>query len=197
MGYFTIQTSSPYFLTAVGGGGQATGAFHTDAVNANTWEYFWVLKCGDLGSGYTYTIRPAGTGSPGQPRESWLRTHDYGGGVMRTYFAVIPTGYQFIRQGDGSYALALQSKQTVHYVTAVGGGGLASGDNLHTDATQVQAWEEFKIVDQGDCTYTIQTVKGWYLAVNSRGEISTRISDPNAAPSIGYNARFELVMRGL
>jgi hypothetical protein len=27
--------------------------------------------------------------------------------------------------------------------------------------------------------------------------ISTRISDPNAAPSINYNAYFELVMTGL
>jgi hypothetical protein len=53
-------------------------------------------------------------------------------------------------------------------------------------------------VDRGDCTYTLQTVNNWYLGVDPRkGEISTRISDPDAAPSIGYTARFELVMRGL
>jgi hypothetical protein len=198
MGYFTIQTSSPYFLTAVGGGDQPTAAFHTDALKPNTWEYFWVLKCGDLGSGYTYSFRPAGTGSPGQPKESWLRTDYYGEGRMRTSFAVIPTGYKLIRQDDGSYALALETRNAVTYLTAVGGGGLASGDNLHTDATQVKAWEKFRVVDRGDCTYTVQTVDNWYLGVDPRtGEISTRISDPDAAPSIGYTARFELVMRGL
>jgi hypothetical protein len=127
MGYFTIQTSSPYFLTAVGGGGQPTAAFHTDALKPNTWEYFWVLKCGDLGSGYAYSFRPAGTGSPGQTKESWLRTHYYGEGRMRTYFAVIPTGYKLIRQGDGSYAFALETRNAVTYLTAVGGGASPAG----------------------------------------------------------------------
>jgi len=73
--------------------------------------------------------------------------------------------------------------------------------NLHTDATQIQAWEKFKIVDQGDGTYTIQTVSGFYLAVNTKvlqatGGISTRISFPDAAPQIGYTAKFELMMIG-
>jgi hypothetical protein len=196
MGYFTIHTSSAYFLTAVGGGGQSTAAFHTDAVKPNTWEYFWVLKCGDLGSGYTYSFRPAGTGSPGQTKESWLHTRYFGEGRMSTYFAVIPTGYKLIRQDDGSYAFALvTTRNTVTYLTAVGGGGLASGDNLHTDATQVKAWEKFRVVDRGDCTYTVQTVNNWYLGVDpTKGEVSTRISDPDAAPSIGYTARFELVI---
>jgi hypothetical protein len=49
-------------------------------------------------------------------------------------------------------------------------------------------------VDQGDCTYSIQTVNGWYLGIGPQDAKSTRISDPNAAPSIGYNAKFELVM---
>ena len=60
-GYFVIQTASPYYLTALGGGGQSTAAFHTDATKADAWERYWVLKCGDLGSGYGYAIRPAGT----------------------------------------------------------------------------------------------------------------------------------------
>jgi hypothetical protein len=104
--------------------------------------------------------------------------------------------FRLIRQGDGSYAL--QTSNGVNYLTAVGGGGIASGDNLHTDARQVQAWEKFKIVEQPNCSYTVQTVSGFYLAVGpGSSSISTRISDPNAAPSIGYNAKFELVMVGL
>jgi len=118
---------------------------------------------------------------------------------MNTHFGVFPTGYTLIRQNDGSYAFQyLQSRTKFTYLTAVGGGGIAHGDNLHTDATAVKAWEKFRVVDRGDCTYTIQTVNDWFLGVNmNTGEASTRISDPDAAPSIGYAARFELVMRGL
>jgi hypothetical protein len=52
-----------------------------------------------------------------------------------------------------------------------------------------------------DGTYTIQTVSGFYLAVNTEvlqatGGISTRISFPDAAPQIGYTAKFELMMIG-
>jgi hypothetical protein len=80
-------------------------------------------------------------------------------------------------------------------------GGIANEDNLHTDATQIQAWEKFNIVDQGDATYTIQTHSGFYLAVNTNveqttGGISTRISFPDDAPQIGYTAKFELMMFG-
>jgi hypothetical protein len=32
-----------------------------------------------------------------------------------------------------------------HYLTVVGGGGLSSGDTLHSDATQVGTWEEFHL----------------------------------------------------
>ena len=47
--------------------GKSTDAFHTDAVQANSWEYFYFLKCGDVGSGYQYAIRPTGTGNiPGK-----------------------------------------------------------------------------------------------------------------------------------
>ena len=197
MGYFTIQTASPYFLTAVGGGGQSTAAFHTDALHTKEWEFFWVLKCGDLGSGYAYSFRPAGTGSPNQPKERWLFTRNLGEGRTDTHFGVYPSGYRLIRQDDGSYAFEYQLTRTkVTYLTAVGGGGIAHGDNLHADATWIKAWEKFRVVDRGDCTYTVQTVNNWFLGVNmSTGEASTRISEPDAAPSIGYAARYELVMR--
>ena len=99
------------------------------------------------------------------------------------------TRFRLSRQGDGSYAL-----QTIdgHYVTAVGGGGFAQGtsdsDTLHTDALQVLAWEKFRLVDQGDCTYAIQTVvSGRYLGPGAGGT-STLRSDLNSA------YKFRLIM---
>ncbi|HJT21148.1 MAG TPA: hypothetical protein VJ746_11795 [Nitrospira sp.] len=190
---YTIQPSAGgYFLTALGGGGKTTGAFHSDATLAKDWEYFTFVKCGDLGSGLLYTMTPKGH----EGDSNSMLGAAYGGGQVKN--AVIRGGhldwllFRLIQQSDGSYAI--QTSNHVNYVTAVGGGGLASGDNVHTDATQVQAWEKFRIVDRGDCAYTIQTVSGWYLAVSGNGAISTRISDPNAAPSIGYTATFELMM---
>ena len=201
-GTFTIKTYDGHFLTALGGGGKSTDAFHTDAVQANTWEYFYFLKCGDVGSGYQYALRPTGTGNiPGKGDFVSYLTALNGGGMASqavTAYSGLQAGSRFrlLRQSDGSYAL--QTSNGVNYLTAVGGGGIASGDTLHTDARQIQAWEKFKIMEQPNCSYTIQTVSGFYLAVGpASSSISTRISDPNAAPSIGYNAKFELVMVGL
>ena len=197
MGYFTIQTSSDYYLTAVGGGGKSTAAFHTDALHPKSWEWFWILKCGDLGSGFVYSFRPAATGSPGQPKERWLFTRNLGEERTETHWGVYPSQYKLMRQDDGTYAFQYQLTRTkVSFLTAVGGGGIAHGDIIHADATWIKAWEKFRVVDRGDCTYTVQTVNNWFLGVNmSTGEASTSISDPDAAPSIGYAARFELVMR--
>jgi len=52
-----IQTVKGNYLTAVGAGGKTTDAVHTDAVKTASWEYFYIWKCGDLGSGRQYTIR--------------------------------------------------------------------------------------------------------------------------------------------
>ena len=88
--------------------------------------------------------------------------------------------FKFIRQSDGSYAL--QTSNGVNFVTALGGGGKVEKYNpaedcgsgacqssithiFHTDATQVQAWERFNIVDQGDCKYSIQTVSGFFVGI--------------------------------
>jgi len=74
-------------------------------------------------------------------------------------------------------------------VTAVKGGGLASGgittDDLVTDRTQVQAWEKFRFVEHGSCTYVIQTATGHYLgkktATTGIGLFATNITDINKA----------------
>jgi hypothetical protein len=101
---------------------KATAAFHTDALKASTWERYWILKC-----------------APDMPEQSWLLAHVGEQWNMHVYFAFYPTHFKFMRQSDGSYALALPSRNQTNYITAVAGGGLASGDNLHTDATQVKA----------------------------------------------------------
>ena len=93
--------------------------------------------------------------------------------------------FRLMRQSNGSYGLL--TSNGVNYVTAIQGGGLASGmktyDDLVTDWTQVQAWEKFRFVDQGDCTYAIQTVSVYYLGKSTAapgtalGVFSTNVSD--------------------
>ena len=151
-------------------------------------------------------IRPLGTGNvPGHgdtPR--FLSAIDGGG---RTTHTMTATGgfqetarFTLLRQRNGTFALLTSNGR--NFVTAEGGGGLAHGtpqsDNVQTNRTVAQAWEQFKIEDQGTGTYTIQTVSGFYLAVGPGFDtFSTRISFPDEAPSIGYNAKFELLMLGV
>jgi hypothetical protein len=189
-GAYAIQTFNSHYLTATGGGGHNTDppAVHTDATQIGTWETFWMWIIGDLGSGSWYRI----SYDPTAPSWSWLYANGGGG---RTTDAIRSTRnssgwsdeqtrFKLWRQGDGTYAI-----QTVdgHYVTADQGGGLAHGSpssaNLQTNRTQVQAWEKFRFVDQGNGTYAIQTVSGYYLGFGPEDPtgISTAISDPTAA----------------
>jgi hypothetical protein len=94
-GVWTIETVNHHFVTALGGGGKSTRAFHTDATNPSTWESFYVLKCGDLGTGFQYAIRPAGTGNvPGQGEKVSFLTAV--GGGNRIHVAMTVNGpFQF------------------------------------------------------------------------------------------------------
>jgi hypothetical protein len=194
-GFFFILTRNGPFLAAVDGGGQTSNAFITDGSGYAGWQFFSILKSGDLGSGYRYAIRPR----PALGGDS-LSAPGGGGndGAAALGAPVITTGISsdgiftpVWLPGDGAYAL--QTADGFNFVTAVDGGGLANGDNLHTDATRVEAWEKFKIVDQGDATYTIQTVSGFFLGVDGAA-ITTRVSSPDDAPQVGYTARFEFIM---
>jgi hypothetical protein len=204
-GTITIATLDGHFVTALGGGGKSTRAFHTDGTVARSWEQFYILKVGDLGSGHLYAIRPAGTGNiPGQgERISFLTAINGGNRTVHAMTANSPlqpeSHFRFLSLPDGSYAFGTSNGFTV--VTADNGGGLAHGtpqmDNLITTkpVTQIQDWEKFKIVETSPGLYTIQTVSGFYVAVkNDFTNISTRISFPDQAPSIGYTAHFELLM---
>jgi hypothetical protein len=192
-GAFTIQTSNGNFVTAVGGGQRRTDVLHTDAMRASTWESFYVSKCGDLGSGFSYGIRSNGSGSFLSAAGGGGQTH---GAITANSGALTGLGrFTLVQEPDGLYAL--RTTNGVNFVTAVNGGGLVQGsatpDILQTDRPQVQAWEKFRIVDDGSCNYTIQTVSGYYLATNGPN-FSTDISDPNRATTVGYNAKFNLVM---
>lgn len=206
--WFNIKASRGFYLTALGGGGKPTRAFHTDAVTPSLWEAFRVMKCGDIGGGYNngfdlnydYAIYPKWDGIA---RVEPLLASNLGGQVKNALLFRMPQyvpsdAYRFNlrRQADGTYAIRTPDKK--HYVTAINGGGLANSpkdwDNLVTDRTEVQNWEKFRIVDRGDCTYTIQTMYGWYLGYSpSTGKISTRISgDLNGYRAVGYTPYFQL-----
>lgn len=180
-GVSTIQTINGNFVTAVGGGGQLTNAVHTDAKTAQLWEYFRVPKCGDLGSGWTYAI---------QTENITNFTFTAPGGGGRTQGAIangtIDSSARFtlIRQADGTYAL--RTPNGINYVTAVGGGGRADDNAFHTDATQVQAWEKFRFLDQGDCRYTIQTVSGGFVGSAAPGTAITNLSAPTEAHGYAF-----------
>lgn len=197
----SIQTVNGHYVTAVGAGGKTADAVHTDAVKVGTWEQFYIWKCGDLGSGVQYTM------SAVSEPYGFVYAYDGGGhvnvrdgnfifgaiGVLSDYKNRPATfdnrwqRFRLMRQSDGSYGLL--TSNGVNYVTAVQGGGLASGgittDDLVTDRTQVQAWEKFRLVEHGSCTYVIQTSSGHYLgkktATTGIGLFSTNVSDINSA----------------
>ena len=181
-----IQTIHNTSLTALGGGGKDYlfgNPFHTDATLVNAWERFRLVKCGDLGSEYQYTI-VMGT----DPFDPFLYAQGGGGAADSGNLDTIRldqtenadivslsgwSKFRFIRQSDGSYAL--QTPNGNNFVTALGGGGKVEIFNpadvsitkiFHTDATQVQAWERFKFTEiDGSCWYYMQTVSGKYVGL--------------------------------
>jgi hypothetical protein len=62
-----------------------------------------------------------------------------------------------------------------HYLTAVGASGRIT-DVIHSDATQLLAWEKFTLYYLGNGAYAIQTIDGHYLtAVGGGGRITDTI----------------------
>jgi hypothetical protein len=151
--------------------------------------------CGDLGSGYQYAIYIADEYDPTSNDGYFLWPLGAFPGSTNNAFYVDegPDGnnqFTLVRQDDGSYSLLLHNG--VNYVTAIDGGGLLQSNDLATNRTLAQGWEKFRITDQGNCSYTIQTSSGYYLAYSLYGSVflSTDISNPAAAPSVGYSAYF-------
>lgn len=205
--YYGIQTIKGNYLTAVGAGGKYQDAMHTDATQIKGWEQFRIVKCGDPGSGYDYGVMAANGG--------FLGALNGGGRTSDAVWLVNPTGFEtkfkLFRQSDGTYAL--QTANGKNYVTALGGGGQVqkyaechvglSGaclegftDIFHTDATQVKGWEKYKVIDQGNCTYAIQTSSGFFMGIykDPSGHMSlTTRRDGAPTP----NEKFQLVVYGL
>lgn len=181
-----IRTKSYNLLTAVDGGGQTSNAIYSNAHGAGSWETFFIRKWGALGSGNQYLIFDTDTNQA-------IAARDGGGQTQNTIqfytgeFNPSWTLFTLLLQSNGSYAI-----QTVNgnYVTAVNSGGLDYGttatDNIHTDATVINTWEQFRFIPSDDGTFLIQTFDGHYLGKrtfggSAEGEYSTDISDPGSA----------------
>lgn len=204
--YYGLQTIKGNYLTAMGAGGKYQDALHSNATEIKGWEQFRIVKCGDLGSAYEYGIMAA--------NGDFLGASNGGGSsnyVVLSYPSDVGTRFKLIRQSDGTYAF--QTGNGVNYLTALGGGGqvqkyMKCGFRLtgaclegfskifHTDATQVKAWEKFRVVDQGNCTYAIQTSSGFFMGIykDSSGHMSLT-TRRDGAPTA--NEKFQLVVYGL
>jgi hypothetical protein len=153
---YTIQTFYSYYLTALGGGGKSTGAFHTDARKASTWEGYRITKCGDVGSGFAYAIYPKGFSRP-------LTTT----GTVKVPLADSDAIFKLIRQPSTGW-------HELWYVKRSGSTGTVA------------------IMEQGHCTYTLQTTRGSWIGVNQAGNVSNTIPNPKTGTNLGYNVYFEL-----
>lgn len=209
--YYAIQTIKGNYLTAVNAGGRYQDALHTDATQIKGWEQFRIVKCGDPGSGYEYAVQAADAQFLAATK--WEGKAGFG---LDPRPAEADMKFKLIRQNDGTYALQTANGRT--YLTALGGGGQVekydrkyytpdcgrfSGPCIggaapifHTDATQVQAWEKFRLIDQGNCTYAIQTSSGFYAGIfkNSSG-VTLLTTRRDGAPTA--SEKFQLVAFGL
>lgn len=188
-GTYTIMNSSGYYISAE----TYDGAIHVDSLNNGNTEKWRLVKAGDVGFGSCYGIQ-AFTGF-------FLSAPGGGGRTTDAILAVSPAmgplhspeRFRLMGQSDGTYAL--QTANGANYVTAVNGGGLVQSSTtwniLQTNRTQVQAWEKFRFADQGDGTYAIQTVSGYYLGLyrNSSGTFSFTTD----RSTIGPGEKFKLI----
>lgn len=219
-GDYTLETYYGDVLYFVNDGGQSTAAIGTYPASSPITDAQWLnneispRQCGDLGSGYKYSIQTGTVEAFGGYTLSYfslgavlddLYSNAYSIGLAEP--GELGAQFTFVQQEDGSYAL-----QTFDggYVAALDGGGRDQSDDLLvvTNPPQGDAWEKFWITDQGNCTYTIQTSSGYYLAWNITQKpnagwhinpnetytlrLSTDITNPARAPSVGYDAYFVL-----
>jgi hypothetical protein len=83
-------------------------------------------------------------------------------------YAEAPTAPALVRSGGGTCAFQTSNR---HFLTAVGGGRITNV--IHTDATNIDAWEKFTLVGAGNGSVGLRTVSGRYLtAVGGGGRIT-------------------------
>jgi hypothetical protein len=137
----TFQTPLGYYLTAVGGGGRTTDVIHTDARRVGSWER---LNLYYQGYSNVYAIQTSVT-------FNYLTAVGGGGRTTDVIHsdAIRPQSWErfnLVLLGVRNDGVGLFALQTVdgHYLTAVGEGGRQT-DTIHSDATRIQAWEEFYV----------------------------------------------------
>lgn len=137
----TFQTPRGYYLTAVGGGGRTTDVIHTDATRVGSWETFNLYY---QGYSNVYAIQTAVT-------FNYLTAVGGGGRTTDVIHsdAIRPQAWErfnLVLLGVRNDGVGLFALQTIngHYLTAVGEGGRQT-DTIHSDATRIQAWEEFYV----------------------------------------------------
>jgi len=84
----------------------------------------------------------------------------------------------------GQITCAIQTI-TGNFLTAVGGGGRTT-DVLHTDATIIDPWEKFTLIDAGDGSYGLRTVNGHYLTAVGGGGRITDVIHSDAVNLLGW-----------
>ncbi|GAQ59389.1 fascin domain-containing protein [Streptomyces acidiscabies] len=81
-----------------------------------------------------------------------------------------------------------------NYLTAVGGGGQASADAIHTDATVLSTWEEFRFFSNPNL---IQVVDGHLLtAVGGGGRTTEALHTDATLATFGSWELFHLTCTG-
>ena len=172
--YYAIATEKGNYLSALGGGGQtADPALHSDATKVGSWELFRLICAGPLMSGRQYALRPVAGYSLAAGNGGGVGPFRRGLGLAATNNIDRKSWEKFtlLQQPDGTFALRTVSG---NFVTAVGSGGVPpiiansggqASDVFHTDAVQIGAWEKFRILDQGDFTYVLQTDTGWFVGL--------------------------------
>jgi hypothetical protein len=137
----TFQTLRGYYLTAVGGGGRTTDVIRTDETRVSSLEQFNLYY---QGYSNVYAIQTSVT-------LNYLTAMGGGGRTTDVIHsdAIRPQSWErfnLVLLGVRNDGVGLFALQTVdgHYLTAVGEGGRQT-DTIHSDATRIQAWEEFYV----------------------------------------------------
>src|SRR5579862_1605213 len=135
----TIRAFDGHYLSAIGGGGRTTDVIETNRTVPSTWETFTLVDAGD---GDHWGIRTS---------NGDFLTAVGGGGrttdVIHSNATLLRSWEKFSLAKSASFpGVGWYAIQTIdgHYLTAVNSGGIGSPfEAIHSNATQIQAWEEF------------------------------------------------------